>query len=177
MTVQEMLRASALERGYTFPTIAFAPLPDPKVSIVKVGPRRYNLEVSDYMERLPDDLAHGFAESLVAYITGERQTGIPEEVRDWIRENYLGGYIRRKGFLRPEDVRAADLQALADQMKRAGTLPKDVTVVWTAGETFASPTFRLVAVSTSMLETEDLFEIAAEIAAGAHILRMKGARE
>ena len=98
--VQDALRAAAIERGYTFPTIAFAPLPDPKVSIIKVTGRSYNLEVSDYVERLPEDLAHGFAESVAGYIGGEK-TRIPEDVRDWIRENHLERYIERKGYLRP----------------------------------------------------------------------------
>ena len=155
-TTAEALRIAAEEAGYKFPTISFAALPEPKANITKVTSRSYNLEISDYMKDLPEMQAHQFAESVVDYITGGLG-GIPEDVREYIRSKHTQRYIKRKGYLRPEDIREVNLAGIAEALKRNGQIPKDITVLWTRDpkSSHISPTFRIIAIPTYLLDDRD----------------------
>ena len=172
----EALRIAADESGYRFPSICYSPMKEVKVALTKSGTSRFqwNLELADYLENMPPELAKAFAESVIGYIT-DTGGGIPDQVRRWIRGRHTETYIRRNGFLRPQEVRTFDLERLARQLKETGQIPEDTTVLWTTDEatSYVSPTFRVVAVQTALLEEGDAGEIASEIIANARIMQRR----
>ncbi|MBR2697737.1 MAG: hypothetical protein IKE76_04025 [Clostridia bacterium] len=172
--LQEALRVEGLERGYSFPSVSFSPLPEPRVIITKVTGRTYNLEVSDYFRDLPDRLAREYAATVMDCITGGLPT-VPEEVRRHIREHSLEKYIRRRGYLEPREIREADLEGIANALKDSGKLPRDITVLWTDDpkSSHVSPTFRVIAVPLYLLEEHDDSEIVSEVLANYRILKAR----
>ena len=167
----DALRAEAMERGYAFPAIRYAAYAEPKVTLARITSRSFNIAVADYMEKLPEPLAQAFAVSVLDYITGGSPS-IPEAVRVYMRAHSLERYIKRKGFLRPGEVKDIDLDGIAKALKENGQIPGDITVLWTTDPrtSYISPTFRTVAIPTYLLEERDEGEIISEIIANTRIL-------
>ena len=172
--LQEALRVEGLERGYSFPSVSFSPLPEPRVIITKVTGRTYNLEISDYFRDLPDRLAREYAATVMDCITGGLPT-VPEEVRRHIREHSLEKYIRRRGYLEPREIRETDLEGIVNALKDHGKLPRDITVLWTDDpkSSHISPTFRVIAIPLYLLEEHDVSEIVCEVLANYRILKTR----
>lgn len=181
--LQEALRIEAMDRGYSFPTIAYAQLDEPRISITKVidTARAYNLEISDYMRDLPEPLAQALAVSVLDYFTGGSPS-IPEAVRTYIRETCRDKYLKRKAYIKSEEVRritGLDLDAIADALKRNGQLGEDIIVAWTEDRhgSHISPTFRVIAIPLYLLEEPGDGEVITEILANYRIMQTRtGAR-
>jgi hypothetical protein len=171
IALQDALQAEAQERGYSFPTIAFAALAEPKVIITKVSRWAFNLEIADYFRSLPEALARSYAASIMDYITGGVPT-IPEGVRTYLREHSIDRYIQRRGYLLPEEVKALDLAPIVTALKENGQIASDLQVVWTTdpSSSFFSPTFRLIAIPTYLLDDRDEGAIITEIIANYRIM-------
>lgn len=179
--LQDALRIEAMERGYSFPTIAYAQLAEPKINITKVTGRTYNLEISDYMKDLPEDMARRYAATVMDAITGSLPT-IPEDIRTYIRETCRDKYLKRKAYIKSEDVRritGCDLDAIAAALKRNGQLGEDIIVAWTEDRqgSHISPTFRVIAIPLYLLEDDGMDGIVCEIIANYRIMQTRtGAR-
>lgn len=175
--LQDALRIEAMERGYSFPTIAYAQLAEPKINITKVTGRTYNLEISDYMKDLPEDMARRYAATVMDCITGGLPT-IPEDIRTYIRETCRDKYLKRKAYIKSEEVRritGLDLDAIAEALRRNGQLGEDIIVAWTEDpkSSHVSPTFRVIAIPLYLLEEPGDGAVISEIIANYRILKSR----
>lgn len=175
--LMDAFEEEARARGYEIVRLAINREAEPSVRIDRPSARRIALEMNDYFEDLPDELAQVFAVSVMDYITGS-SPWTPSSVRRYVRQHHIGAYIRRSKLIPPEEVKGCDLQAIAERMKAADMIPADVTLVWSPDEYCSriSPTFRIIAVAPFLIE-EGEDAIVGSVQADMAVLRTKMERQ